>query len=123
MGGRGNSSKIKSGSRAATTKTRENSIDSKIRNSPDYIGQTAIEDQISEQVRYGMLGEGEDFIAVSDFTIESNPGNGDIGDVTATYQIRVDLSYQETDADGYTYTVPSYEYEYRTETFQVRLKK
>lgn len=115
MGGRSSSSGL--GNRASM------SISERVQMSPDYVGQRNIEDQVSEQIRYGMLGDGEDLVAVNSITIETNPGDGEVGDVTAEYQVRVDTSYEDVDADGYTYTVHDHEYEYRTDTFQVVLKR
>ena len=76
------------------------SISERVQSSPDYVGQRNIEDQVSEQIRYGMLGDGETLVAVNSVTIESNPGDGKMGDVTAEYQVRVDTSYDEVDAAG-----------------------
>lgn len=119
MGGRGSSSSNIGNGRNSSSL----SVSERVQMSPDYIGQRNIEDQVSEQIRYGMLGEGEDLVAVNSVTIDTNPGDGEMGDVTAEYQVRVDTSYDETDADGYTYIVRDSEYEYRTDTFQVRLKR
>ena len=115
--GRGKSNKVGNSSRGNI------SLDDSIRASRDYIGSTNVESQISEQIRYGMLGEGEDLVAINSFTIDTNPGNGDVGNVTAEYQVRVDTSYDDYDSDGERYTVRDSETEYRTDTFQVVLKK
>ena len=118
MGGRSSSSNIGVGRNASSL-----SISERVQSSPDYVGQRNIEDQVSEQIRYGMLGEGEDLVAVRSVTIDTNPGDGEVGDVTAEYQVRVDTSYEDVDADGYRQTIRDYETEYRTDTFQVRLKR
>lgn len=98
------------------------SIDEQVRQSPDYIGQREIENQINEQIRYS-LDYDEEYASVDSFRIISNPGGGELGDVEATYQVTLRIPYTETDADGYSQTYYDTEYEYRTDTFQVILKR
>lgn len=91
-------------------------------NSRDYIGQREIENQINEQLQYN-LGDGEEYATVESFRIISNPGNGEFGDVEAEYRVTVRIPYDEYDSDGYRTTSYDTEYEYRTDVFQVRLRR
>ena len=108
------------GGSSATAPTRN--VDEEVRLSSDYVGQREVENQINEQLRYN-LGDGEEYASVASFRIISNPGGGEMGDVEATYQVTVRIPYEEYDSDGYSQTYYDTEYEYRTDTFQVRLKR
>lgn len=93
-----------------------------IRVASDYVGDRNIENQINDYIR-NHLGENEEYASVRDFEIISNPGGGDVGDVRATYEVKIAMPYTQYDSDGTSYEVTERETEYRTDVFQVRLRK
>ena len=95
-------------------------VDGLIRNSEDYVGDHSIERQIRDILNYH-LGEGEQYADVDSFDIISNPGNGDFGDVEAQYHVNVKIPVGRDPETGQM----EYEYdtEYRSDVFQVVLRK
>lgn len=116
FGGNGASSKkAGAGSGKATQQVEERVI-----NSGRFIGQSAVESQIEDELNHN-LGDGEEYAQVDSFKIVSNPGDGDFGDVEAEYHVNVRIELGRNPETGDM----EYEYdtEYRKDTFQVKLKK
>lgn len=113
FGGRG------SGGSGGARGKRGGSVDNKVRSSADYVGDRSVERQINEQLNHS-LGSGEEYADVESFKIISNPGNGQTGDVEAEYRVGLKIPV------GYDYEIGQTEYEYdteyRTQTFQIKLR-
>ena len=104
-----------------TTTQSFSSIQEQVSSSPDYVGDRSVEEQIDDQLRYN-LPMGAEYARVDSFTIVSNPGGGEFGDVEAQYTVEYSIPVTQTDADGYTWTDYERESETVYSTFQVRLK-
>ncbi len=99
--------------------TSNQSVDERVRSSREYVGQQEVENQIDDYIRYN-LGDGETSAGVDSFRIISNPGDGEFGDVEAQYHVNVRIPIGYDDETGrMEYETDT---EYRSETFQVRLR-
>ena len=118
FGGNGASSGKKSGGAGGSKATQ--SVEERVINSKRYIGQSAVESQIEDELNHN-LGAGEEYAQVDSFKIVSNPGDGDFGDVEAEYHVNTRTPIGRDPETGDM----EYEYdtEYRKDTFQVKLKK
>ena len=120
MGGRGSKGRMGGGGGGGRINQNIESLEERLIASGQYVGAREVERQIEDELNR-FLAEGEEDARVDSFRIISNPGDGRMGDVEAEYHVDLRIPVgRDPETGDMEY---EYETEYRTDTFQVVLRR